>query len=147
MKLEAKLSDLEMRVLLLVRERAAVYSDADFIPISEIATALGANQADVRRAASFLGGFELVGSPRGRGASRLRADYVTTVKGKLNYFGVYLTAVGENYLRTVEAESGFAHITLQAWEQVKGTVMSIAQTALTEIVKATIAAGVQGKLG
>lgn len=148
MKIDAHLTELEMRLLIALRQRATELSEAGEVRVDVLAKDVGASVTDARYAASFLGGFELVSPARNEQSPSSIRTKVGIPLRTVTYSAIWLTAIGENYIRSIEAEPSVARrLSLQAWEQTKSTVMAVAQTALAEIVKVTIAAMARSQFG
>ncbi len=92
--MQAKINELELNLLAYLHEHAAGYSDNQRFPPEDIANGLGCTIAELVKAATYLAGWGLVGLWR------------TPAVVCKPIAPIYLTHLGENYMRTMRGTTG-----------------------------------------
>lgn len=128
MKMDIKIKENEIRLLIGLRERCENFNEFGLIRPEPIVELLGVSFESFSRSATYLQGFKL---------TLIDFHVQKDCDGYSKMFnGIALTSEGENYLRVLEDSPGIAKkLTLSTLDIVKDGVLQVASSLLTEWVK------------
>ena len=134
--MEAKISADELRLLVWLHENAKAFGESGAWYPQAMTKELGISAAQLAKDASYLAGHHLVGATFG--------DRTHLGSSSPEYWlqSLYLTSVGENYIRVLEEKPGIAQrLTIATLKKVEDVAVKIAGTVLAEIIKQQMRSG------
>lgn len=129
--MKANINEDELKLLAYLHEQAAGCGKGFQLIPSEVAGQLGFDDQQMKKVASYLSDHRLAG---------ITGTSFENSKGQDFYLeGIYLTGLGEDYMRELENQPGVGKkITVAAVKEMGSALRTIAVGVLTELVKSRI---------
>jgi len=129
---EIHLDEKELELLAHLHETVEGYDHHFKVDPKGVMAALSVDEKQLRKSASYLEAFGLVGTTK--------IDVTTFQSAEFLFAGIYLTGLGEDFMRALEKKPGVPKkITLgvmkELWTVGKGAISSVAGQTLAEFVK------------
>lgn len=128
--MQARITEDELRLLVWLHENAKGFNDGSGFDPDEVSQALEVDDSTLYKLASYLSGHGLVG------LKLANMTHFGSRGQESSIIFLWLTSLGEDYVRNIEAEPGIARrLTVSTLAEVKDLAVKTATTILTELVK------------